>query len=292
MKNKIFGAASIAAAAMMVLAPVASASPTPPDTMPAMPTMPTPGVENYVSFGDSYAANPGSNDAVPSMGTCVNSARNYGSFVGQMTGLEVRNFSCNGAVAYLPHPEKNIRTQINEAVRKNALDDKTKLITISIGANDAAQGSVLPPNVQDQGFMTAMTENIRIIREHAPNAQIQLVGYPEFAAAGDAMTCPVNINGFAPRIPIPQVRDVEQALQARQLHLAQQTNITFVNMKKVANIDVGMCGKGDEHYVSAAVDTAVDQYTMVIHPTYAGSKVLAERVVANYAPGTPSHPIS
>lgn len=266
MKKRILGTL-LATASLLAFSPLASANPL--------------SDANYVSFGDSYAANPGTTDSVISMGGCPNSASNYAAIVGQMTGMNVRSFSCNGALAYTPVQGKTIRSQIDHAIETKALDDKTKLVTISAGANDAAWNSLVPVQVQDDNFISTMTDNINLIRQHAPHAQVQIVGYPQFASAVDAMTCPANLNGFVARIPMPALRDGEQNLQRRQEALAEKTGSTFVDMKETSNIELAMCGKDGERHVSAVFDSDTQNYNMNIHPTKVGSRILAEQVVAS-----------
>ena len=57
--------------------------------------------------------------------------------------------------------------------------------------------------------------------------------------------------------------------------------VRFVDMKQVATAELGMCGKDGERHVSALIDGRPQDYTMPIHPTYAGSEAIANQIVAN-----------
>lgn len=280
---------AITAAGAMLLAPVVA------HAEPLSPQLSSPGDAataqldgkagraNYVSLGDSYAANAGRGDTVATMGGCPNSARNYSALVGHKTGLEVRNFSCNGTLAYSPNPDphKTVRGQINNAVAQGALDGNTRLVTITAGANDVPLNFLASMPVQDGDYNRVTAENVNIIKRHAPNATIQIVGYPTFVDTSNNTTCPVNVAGAAPRIPASAIGDIEGALQNRQRQAAANSGARFVDMKQVTTAELGMCGKDGERHVSALIDGRPQDYTMPIHPTYAGSEAIANQIVAN-----------
>lgn len=252
-------------AATVALAPIASAEPG----------------GTYVSFGDSFAANPGHLDTVPTAGGCPNAKDNYAAHVAEATGLEHKSYSCNGAVAYLPHPQKLLSGQVGHALADGALNESTKLVTISIGANDGIQGQFLSPELQDRFFTDSVKAEVTRIKEAAPNAQVQLVGYPAFTTV-EMQACPVNVFGFAPQMSVPLARDIEMGVQKRQQRVAAETGSTFVDMKQASPAVVAMCGPEGSRHMSAMIDSDVTQWNMPAHPTKTGSKVIAEQVVAHY----------
>lgn len=231
---------------------------------------------NYVAFGDSFAANPGQQDpAVPGRGGCPISVSNIGTHVAQQTGLELHDYSCNGTTAYVPtQPQKSLMGQVDNAIAQGSLGPNTQLVTIYVGANDAMQTFPLPFNVQDELYKVNVTAALDKIKAANPTARIMLIGYPAFTSTDPAhYACPINANGFAPRIPAGLMYDFENALQNRQAATAAANGVGFVSMKDVANVDVAMCGADGERLMSAILDTDITSYNMTNHPTFLGAQV-------------------
>lgn len=238
---------------------------------------------NYVAFGDSFPANPGqSSPTVQGENGCPQAENNIARLAGKKMGLDVRDFTCTGTVVHVPSP-KNLMNYINDAIAKGALNGDTKLVTVFAGANDAMQTVWAPAQLQNDWFQTSMTEAINKIKQHAPNARVISVGYPEFTSRDDAhFMCPINVNGFAPHVPAAPVYPLEMAVQARQIRAAETTGTEFLNMKDVSNINVAMCGVDGERQVSAFLDSDTSQYNMTNHLTHRGSEVFAQEIANKY----------
>ncbi|UBI01170.1 GDSL-type esterase/lipase family protein [Corynebacterium freneyi] len=238
---------------------------------------------NYVAFGDSYPADAGQMSPVEvGAGGCAQSVRNISRLVANQVDLELRDYTCNGTVVFVP-TAKFLNNQVDAAVNSGALDSDTKLVTLLAGANDAFQASWTPTTFQDEAFHGTMVMAVEKIQQAAPNAKIMIVGYPEFTARdGSHYGCPVNVFGLAPRVSMPTVNAAENAVQHRQMRAAAETGVLFLNMKDRSNVEAGMCAPDGERNVSAVIDSDVSQYNMGNHLTFKGSGVFADAIVEAY----------
>ncbi|WP_297452735.1 GDSL-type esterase/lipase family protein [uncultured Corynebacterium sp.] len=238
---------------------------------------------NYVAFGDSFAANP--NESAPtawSRSGCSSATDNIGSHIAAQTGLELHDYACAGTNAFTPNePRKTLLGQVDDAIARGSLGPNTQLVTVFVGANDIWRNPFMSPADQDRLYHVNVVQALNKIKAANSTARIMLIGYPAFTSADPVhYACPINANGFAPRIPAAGLHDIEMALQNRQIAAANETQVGFVNMKEIANIDVAMCGRDGERQVSAILDTDTATYYMTNHPTIHGSRV-AGTTIAN-----------
>lgn len=241
----------------------------------------------YVALGDSFVANPGATDEANGTGrpgkVCPVSATNVGHNVAERLGLQLHDYSCNGTVAYVPTTPKSLAGFAEQAIANGDVNHDTKLITIAIGANDAMQAFWAPDDVQNDMYHRAVTGTINRLKEHAPNAQVMLIGMPEITSRDDVhYACPANVFGHAPQVPAAPVHVVEMNLQNRQIRAAEATGSTFINMKDVSNINAAMCGPDGQRHVSAMLDSDTANYNMPNHLTHEGSRVVAGEVARAY----------
>lgn len=242
----------------------------------------------YVAFGDSFVANPGATDQANGTGSigangCPVSTTNVGHNVAQRLNLELRDYSCNGTVAYVPTTPKQLSGYVEQAIQNGDVNHGTKLITVAVGANDAMQAFWAPNEAQNDMYHKAVTGAINRLKEHAPNAQVIVIGMPEISSRdGEHYMCPANVFGNAPRVPAAPVRTFEDNLQARQIAVAEATGSTFLNMKDVSNVDAAMCAPDGQRHVSAFLDSDTANYNMPNHLTHEGSRVVAGEVANAY----------
>ncbi|MCU1527933.1 MAG: hypothetical protein JWP75_1696 [Frondihabitans sp.] len=96
-------------------------------------TLPTRGL-SYVALGDSYAAGYGLTDPTDEpVSGCGQSAHDYPHQVAANLGLDLTDVTCAGATTANVIGTK----QLGAAPQSNALGRDTKVVTISIGGNDA-----------------------------------------------------------------------------------------------------------------------------------------------------------
>ncbi|WP_051260321.1 GDSL-type esterase/lipase family protein [Corynebacterium sputi] len=243
-------------------------------------TAATAATNDYVSFGDSFPANPGQTDAVAGK-MCPVSHQNVGHKVREKTSLNLKDYSCNGTVVYMPNtPEKILLSQVEAARANNDLKDAS-LVTFFVGANDAMQSFPFPSQIQQDLYLNNMNQAVETVRAEAPNAKIVIVGYPEFIGTENQITCPINVAGFAPHVPAGPVKFFEDNLQDRQAAVAEANGVQFLDMKQVANVEAGLCAT-EGGYVSAFIDSNVGEYNMPVHLTHTGSDVFANEIVKAY----------
>ncbi|MGN7189509.1 SGNH/GDSL hydrolase family protein [Curtobacterium sp. MCBA15_004] len=228
----VLGVPSAAAAPMWpVPAPFPTTDP-PTDTLAGLP----PGSE-YVALGDSYSAGYGLPDptGLPTA-VCGQSARDYPHRIAARYGLVLHDVTCGGATSrdvVSGHQFKGVPPQIR------ALSDRTRLVTLSIGGNDAGlfstaasclalapDGPVFSgrdaPSCRSQlvrGGVDELGDTIRSdvslgiadtlarVRAAAPNAVVVLVGYPaifpdaEHTPKGGCFRPTLDLGTLAGRFP-------------------------------------------------------------------------------------------
>lgn len=209
-------AAALVAASTVIGAPAASAAPSWPAPQPYPATGGTatetlaglPQGSEYVALGDSYAAGYGLDDPTHlPVGACGQSARDYPHRLANRFGLALTDRTCAGATTAdvtSRHQWHGVGPQID------ALSDSTRLVTITIGGNDAdlfgtassclaispngpvfsgrdarSCRSTLVHDGVDQlsrkitgTTASAINDTLQTVRQAAPNAVVVMVGYP------------------------------------------------------------------------------------------------------------------
>ena len=139
--------------------------------------------KNLVAFGDSILADPGADIYLSSRltsstanGANCPSSNNFAKRTGAKVGLPVRDYSCSGAVSMSQGPQ--ISTQIDTAIRNGALTADTQRVIFSSGFNDTYNNSNLSRDQLRARFVRTTAPQIERIKRAAPNARIQIVGYP------------------------------------------------------------------------------------------------------------------
>ncbi|GAA2061475.1 SGNH/GDSL hydrolase family protein [Leifsonia soli] len=187
---------------------VSSSVPTPtatPDTFPKEPLTPS---TRYVALGDSFAAGMGGGDE---KGKCRVSPSNYPTVFARESGVDlVVNAACAGATT-----SDLLKHQLS------ALDDRTDLVTVSIGGNDLGVAEIAADCTA--GKLTACRNEVtaalsllnvlpdrldtvyRAILQAAPNARIVVTGYvllydasdtsaPDFSTAAAINAAAIGLN--------------------------------------------------------------------------------------------------
>ena len=178
--------------------------------LPAQAPSIPPGAK-YVAMGSSYAAGPGiAGYADPAPAPCFRSTENYAHQIARAKGLVLIDVGCSGGTtSHLLGPRDAIAPQLD------ALDEQTRLVTITIGGNDLgyigrlsagsclelakATGATgpacprLPPKPGDQDYRDLATRMDRIakeVRRRAPRARLVFVDY--LTVLPSAGVCPAT----------------------------------------------------------------------------------------------------
>lgn len=156
---------------------------------------------NLVSFGDSVMADPNGGEYLadrfnPSrvIGENCPTSFNYAKRTGAKIGLPVRDFSCAGAVSMSNGPQ--IWQQVDAAIGSGALTPDTARVLITTGFNDTYNHPDLNMTQIRQEFTDRTAPQVERIKRAAPNARIQIVGYPTIGSGSHYCLIHVGPAGF------------------------------------------------------------------------------------------------
>jgi len=151
---------------------------------------------SYVALGDSYGSGLGAGSYISSSGSCDRSTNAYPEqWAGANSPASFVSVACTGATT-----ADVISSQVS------ALTAGTTLVSITIGGNDAGFSGVMETCVLSstssclsavataEAFVTTqlparLTSTLQAIRQHAPNARIVLLGYPDLYDLSKSSTC-------------------------------------------------------------------------------------------------------
>lgn len=166
----------------------------------------------YVALGDSHASGVAAGPYDPASGECLRSLTSYAPKFASEFRLRLTNATCSGATT-----EKIVE-------QAKQLTAKTKVVTISIGGNDAGFSSAVGAcrtgtDQQCDGAVATglafiqkqlpakLDATYRLIAQKAPKARVAVVGYPRLfetgeTCANDQIAQPrrVKLNGAADEI--------------------------------------------------------------------------------------------
>lgn len=234
-----------------------------------------------VAFGDSYFADSASPTTGTGLSGCPQGQGNIPRLIAQKLDRDIKDYSCSGAVAYLDAGQsQTIDNQVNMAIDNGDLNEETSLVPISIGGNDGMPQTLVPGEQQASGFINKMDEIFPKIKEHAPNADIQLVGYPKMSLPGGKICAPVHVGVHIPlEIPLHLVEQEENIINDYQRTAAEQHNVTFVDLKESTD-GYGPCAPDDKRWVSGMFDASIGTtYTMPLHLTEKANQFISDVVV-------------
>lgn len=234
-----------------------------------------------VAFGDSYFADSASPTTGTGLSGCPQGQGNIPRLIAQKLDRDIKDYSCSGAVAYLDAGQsQTIDNQVNMAIDNGDLNEETSLVPISIGGNDGMPQTLVPGEQQASGFINKMDEIFPKIKEHAPNADIQLVGYPKMSLPGGKICAPVHVGVHIPlEIPLHLVEQEENIINDFQRTAAEQHNVTFVDLKESTD-GYGPCAPDDKRWVSGMFDASIGTtYTMPLHLTEKANQFISDAVV-------------
>ena len=234
-----------------------------------------------VAFGDSYFADSASPTTGTGLSGCPQGQGNIPRLIAQKLDRDIKDYSCSGAVAYLDAGQsQTIENQVNMAIDNGDLNEETSLVPISIGGNDGMPQTLVPGEQQASGFINKMDEIFPKIKEHAPNADIQLVGYPKMSLPGGKICAPVHVGVHIPlEIPLHLVEQEENIINDYQRTAAEQHNVTFVDLKESTD-GYGPCAPDDKRWVSGMFDASIGTtYTMPLHLTEKANQFISDVVV-------------
>lgn len=251
-----------------------------------------------VAFGDSYFADGGASDG-PGLSGCPQNKDNVPGLIAQKLGMELKDYSCSGAVAHFGGGANGSQTfdqQIDMSIGNGDLNENTTYIPVSMGGNDgmAMYMAMNDPAQQQSQYLESMSASLGKIRDAAPNAFIQLVGYPSMTG-DNGNTCSVNAAapGIAPITaflgPVEQVGgdvigEQERTINNYQRALSNQENIQFVDLKE-STLGLGPCSSSPGKLVSTSSTFMVEDSNMPLHLTRSGNETISDLAVQEFESG-------
>ena len=227
-----------------------------------------PGGVHYVAFGDSIAANPtwAEQFQKQNRASCIGGADSYperlaGSFPSFF------NASCAGSKITMLEGEQKPLSEvfdqgIDRAQKHAALGPNTKVVTITIGANDPwphamnyGYGSS-DISIDANDYTARIRDRIHRIKTAAPNARILLVGYPEFVD-DDNRLCLVNHDGGSSSLQLPTIdptlKNYFHSLNRAMAGAAPKLGVEYVDVA-TAFRGHNSCASGADRWVTTVID--------------------------------------
>jgi lysophospholipase L1-like esterase len=151
---------------------------------------------SYVALGDSYSSGLGAGSYISSSGSCDRSTNAYPEqWAGASSPASFVSVACAGATT-----SDVISSQVS------ALSAATTLVSITIGGNDAGFSGVMETCVlrstssclsavaKAKAFVTTqlparLVSTLQAIRQHAANARVVLLGYPDLYDLSKSGSC-------------------------------------------------------------------------------------------------------
>lgn len=243
----------------------------------------------YVAIGDSYTAGGRIGSFQPGGTDCLRSSRNYPSLVAADLGYALRDVSCYGASTkdVLEGDTTGIPAQVD------ALSNKTKQVTVSIGGNDLgifssmfltcvrtsqprSPGAPCQQQFEDKlaAKMVQVSERVGAVldevRKRAPQAAVLVVNYLRLMP--QVSSC--SLTPFADR-DVFWFASVERRLSDAVTTAAKQRDLDVVDAHKLSeNHDI--CS-GRDAWVNGPRPENLDG--LLFHPNGAGERALAKAVV-------------
>ncbi len=190
--------------------------------------------KSYVALGDSYSAAPANAVQNQKPPGCYRSDHNYPHLVAPNLNLIFRDVSCSGAQTQDMTSSQSVSPSPNPPPQFNALDSKTRAVSLTIGGNDIGFTEIIKncvalvnsgtpcqdkyvvngdDQISDRINATApkVAAVLQGIRSRSPQATIFLLGYLDIL--------PDNGMGCFPQMPVtdgdvPYLRDKERQLNA------------------------------------------------------------------------------
>lgn len=251
-----------------------------------------------VSFGASYFADPEPlNHVVNKINgsrPCTQGDNNIPQQVAAKTGLELRDYSCSGATGYryFDGPNATFRIQVENAIHNGDLNANTRLVMVEIGGNDAYVFDVLtlPPQEREGRYAEMMDGLLPLIRQHAPNAQIELADYPPVSDPNTGHLCAIHVNTGSSTvdppigIPLDLLRSNEIEISNYVRDAAARHNATFINLRSEL-ADCSTCSAPGQRAVAGLIDNTSTPYRLVLHTTAVGADAISQVFANNYKRG-------
>ncbi len=234
---------------------------------------------NLVAFGDSVLADPRADIYLqarlsshqPTGLNCPKS-NNFASRTGAKLGLPVADYSCSGAVSMAQGPQ--ISTQVDAAIASGALSPQTQRVLYATGFNDTYNNRNLSQQEIRAKWVAFNAPLIEKIKAAAPNARIQIVGYPTIGTGNEYCLFHFGPSSSHMSLPLGFVRDWEDKAQWMQVDLAAATGTEFVDLKPSTRYN-GTCALDNQRMWAGLIDFTGGPGNLPIHVNDRGHEHIA-----------------
>lgn len=263
--------------------------------------------DNYVAIGDSFTVSGAYQDIAPD--PCLRNVRDYPHLVSAALNLPLLEPACSGALT-TQYWEQGIawQTEVDKSPMRDSITKKTKLVTLSLGANNVDKdwdgetntpekcivyillhGSDPHYSVCEREFGASMAywmkglkkELVKMYKDAvdraADDAVVIAVGYfPLFDSKGS--TC---YDTFY--VPVPErhwghklFTEINATVEAA----AKEVGIPYYNPSKDPVVDQhGPCAKPGERFVTVS---GFPEFSLLVHPTVKGQSYMAKKILQVY----------
>jgi hypothetical protein len=256
-----------------------------------------PAATTVVTYGDSYTANPSQvvgmanqyeelkpfltdyprTGQLESGKECLQAPDNWPRLL-QDRGVDVRDWSCTAQTS------RTMLDRIDASIAAGDLTADTDTVIFPVGLNNFGPwGQKDGVDVTDfaavqDAYRADMREAARRVRAVAPEVSLVVSGMPQIGD-GDRY-CIVNVVPDRPAgVSVPYLAKAEDAVQTMQRQSADDIGAEFVDLK-TASRGHDSCAPDTERYVAGLVDTTTPDYKMIIHPSQAGQRFIAEQLAS------------
>ena len=251
----------------------------------AINTAPGTGAKEVVTFGDSFTANAGKSGPrgleggqTPIVANCATDMENWPKLAVEKAGKspdDLGDWSCNGMGGA---PVVQLIGYVEAAIMHGDLGPGTQDVVFMYGGMDALMWADVAGEMQIVGglnpsaYQQELQHAANRIREVAPEAQIHLASYPEYAT--NDQLCLVNLPGQTIPIPAPGGTEIQQAFRDTIRNAAHNIGANFIDVYE-ATIGHGTCNPDDnQRFVAGFQDPAMGPMTN--HPTIRGQYAMAD----------------
>lgn len=256
--------------------------------------LPGPKTSPYVAMGDSYAAGAAIAPLDPAADPrCSQSALNYAHVIARRTLTQkFTDVSCSGADTddYTTSQFPGVAPQLD------ALDPKTRLVTMTIGGNDAdvfggaiaacvsaafsdpagnpcerAHGRAFVDLVEKQTYPNLM-RTLKQVRRAAPRARVAILGYPRILPTKGSPACTGTM--LVAQGDVPYLNTLQKTLNDRVRRAAQKNGVKYVDMWDVSAGHDACQAPGTRWVEPMAPINAAP-----VHPNARGEAAMADQTV-------------
>ncbi|OEX95833.1 hydrolase [Corynebacterium sp. BCW_4722] len=202
---------------------------------------------------------------------CPTSPTNWGKRSAAKLGMPARDYSCTGTVSIQKGPQ--FASQVTRAVNDRGLSPATQRVIITTGFNDTYHRDGRDTPTFRRDWVNAMAPQVRRIRAAAPNARIQIVGYPKITSNGNACLFHIAPN-VSDTTPFARLVHWEDMIQWAQVDLARATGVEFLDLKP-STWHNNMCAPDDKRMWAGLVDFYGGPGNLPVHVNQRGHEHVA-----------------